>query len=35
MVNFELWDRNALTAANNNGKSAINIAELYWQGLDP
>ena len=35
MVNFELWERNALAGANNNGKSAINIAELYWQGLDP
>ena len=34
LVTFELWDEGLFTSANNDLKSAISIAEVYWQGLD-
>ena len=34
LVTFELWDEHFLTTGKNDPKSAINIAEVYWQGLD-
>ena len=34
LVTFELWDENFFTTGKNDPKSAINIAEVYWQGVD-
>ena len=34
LVTFELWDEELFTVTKNQPKSAINIAEVYWQGLD-
>ena len=34
LVTFELWDEHFFTTGKNDPKSAINIAEVYWQGLD-
>ena len=34
LVAFELWDQKLFTITQNQPKSAINIAEVYWQGLD-
>ena len=34
MVIFELWNEEPFTAVANAKKSGINVAELYWQGLD-
>ena len=35
MIVFEDWIENPFSKANVEPKSAINLAELYWQGLDP
>jgi len=34
LVTFELWDEELFTVTKNQPKSAINIADVYWQGLD-
>ena len=34
LVTFELWDEKLFTITKYQPKSAINIAEVYWQGLD-
>ena len=35
MVVFEDWIEKPFSKANQEPESAINLAELYWQGLDP
>ena len=35
MVVFEDWIEKPFSKANQESESAINLAELYWQGLDP
>ena len=35
MVVFEDWIEKSFSKANQELESAINLAELYWQGLDP
>ena len=35
MVIFENWIEKTFSNANQEQESAINLAELYWQGLDP
>ena len=35
MILFENWIDNPFSKARHEPKSAINLAELYWQGLDP
>ena len=35
MVVFEEWVAKPFSKANQEPESAINLAELYWQGLDP
>ena len=34
MIVFENWIEQPLSKANQERESAINLAELYWQGLD-
>ena len=34
MINFQIWDNGSFVKANGNARTAINIARLYWQGLD-
>ena len=34
MVIFEDWKENPFSKANHDLDSAINLADLYWQGLD-
>ena len=34
MVIFEDWKENQFSKANHDLESAINLANLYWQGLD-
>ena len=33
MIFFEKW-KNKQVFMENNGQSAVNVANLYWQGLD-
>ena len=35
MVVFEDWIEKPFSKANQEPESAINLAQLYWQGLDP
>ena len=35
MIVFEDWIEKPFSRANRKEESAINLAELYWQGLDP
>ena len=35
MVVFENWNEKQFHKANDESESAINLADLYWQGLDP
>ena len=35
MIVFEDWIEKPFSRANQKQESAINLAELYWQGLDP
>ena len=35
MVVFEDWIETPFSKPNQEPESAINLAELYWQGLDP
>ena len=35
MIVFEDWIEKPFSKANQEPESAINLAELYWQGLDP
>ena len=35
MIVFEDWIEKPFSRANRKQESAINLAELYWQGLDP
>ena len=35
MVIFEQWIEKPFSKANHEPESAINLAELYWQGMDP
>ena len=35
MVIFEQWIEKQFSKANHEPESAINLAELYWQGMDP
>ena len=35
MIVFEDWIEEPFSMANQEPESAINLAELYWQGLDP
>ena len=35
MIIFEDWIEKPISKANQKLESAINLAELYWQGLDP
>lgn len=35
MIIFEEWIERAFSKANRKPESAVNLAELYWQGLDP
>ena len=35
MIIFENWIDKPFSKANDESDSAINLAELYWQGLDP
>ena len=35
MIVFEDWAVTPISKANQEQKLAINLAELYWQGLDP
>ena len=35
MIVFEDWIAEPFSKVNQEQKSAINLAELYWQGLDP
>ena len=35
MIAFENWIEKPFSSANRKQESAINLAELYWQGLDP
>ena len=34
MVMFENWIESPYSRANDEPESAINLADLYWQGLD-
>ena len=34
MIVFEDWIENPFSKAIHESESAINLAELYWQGLD-
>ena len=34
MVIFEDWKENPFSKANHDLELAINLADLYWQGLD-
>ena len=34
MIVFEDWIEKPFSKANQQQESAINLAELYWQGLD-
>ena len=35
MIVFEDWNEQSMSKASQEPESAINLAELYWQGLDP
>ena len=35
MIIFENWIEKTFSKANQEPESAINLAQLYWQGLDP
>ena len=35
MIIFENWIEKPFSKANQEPESAINLAQLYWQGLDP
>ena len=35
MVVYEEWVAKPFSKANQEPESVINLAELYWQGLDP
>ena len=35
MIVFENWIKKPFSKTNQEPESAINLAELYWQGLDP
>ena len=34
MITFEDWDRKPFSQANRESESAINLAQLKWQGSD-
>lgn len=33
-ITFELWDENLFSLTNRQPESVINIAQLYWQGMN-
>ena len=35
MLVFEDWIEKTFSKANQEAESAINLANLYWKGLDP
>ena len=35
MIVLEDWIETSFSEANQEPESAINLAQLYWQGLDP
>ena len=35
MIIFEKWNEKPFLRVDHEPESAINLAELYWQGLDP
>ena len=34
MISYEKWKKKPIFMENNDRKSAVNVANLYWQGLD-